>query len=171
MQFGNTVLCPRASTGYRAVARIVCFDINGSTLRIYACVCIFVCVCILFCFVFFFALLCFVLFYSVLSIVSLPSMIAKADARRAESSLVTSSEKEILFLLRGSRAPAAIIPVFFTGLQPLCLVKSGPFSVQHTHTRTHTHTRKVLKLNWFVIHQLLSTTANGALGFWHHRQI
>lgn len=93
-----------------------------------------------FCFVLFFcfALLCFVLFYSLLSIVSLPSRSAKADARRAESSLVTSSGMEILFLLRGSRAPAAIIPVFFTGLQPLCLVKSGPFSVQHTHTHART---------------------------------
>lgn len=162
------MLCPCASTGYRVVARIVCFDINGSILRIYACVCIFVCVCILFCFVLLFFLLCFALlcsalFYSVLSVVSLLSLIATADARRAESSLVTSSETEILFLLRGSRAPAAIIPVFFKGLQSLCLIKSGPFSVRHT--------RKVLKISWFVIRHLLSIIEYRALGFWHHRQI
>ena len=132
------MLGPCASTGYRAVTRIVCFDINGSILRIYACVCIFRCVYILFCFVLLlcFALLCFVLFPSVYCFSAFADRDGRRSASRVELSYVIWNGNPFPFT-RFESACSHHTRIFHRTAAALPRQIRPFLRSTHTHTRTH----------------------------------
>lgn len=136
------MLGPCASTGYRAVARIVCFDINGSILRIYACVCIFRCVYILFCFVFLlcFALFCFVLFPPVYCFSAVAISEGRRSASRVELSYVIWNGNPFPFT-RFESACSHHTRIFHRTAAALPRQIRPFLRSTHTHTHTRTHAR------------------------------